>query len=433
MIQSATSAGMASRSEVLLSDEDERSAKVGMVGAVRKRRQWMQISMDQEPQRPATMMVLVIMTIACWFVGEQRASAQERIFVSGSRQLLGTLASRSASVRAGDLDGDRDIDLVVANGRHWPQQNLIFLNQSQARFTVARPLGIDLCTSYACELADLDGDGDLDVAVGNDNAPSRVFLNDGSGRFTPHCEIGEPSSVRSLAVADIEGDGDLDLIVTCRRRANQIYTNDGKAGFQHASTFGTHVDSTIDVAVVDLNDDGRADLILANRDDQPNTILLAESPAAESDHRIRFRPPVAFGPASSSRAVATADFDGDGKMDWVIGNIGASNVVYFGDGQGSVAREVACGRSDGQTFCIAAADLDRDGLSDIVVGNQGQENAVYYNRGRGTQFFAQPFGPEDSTTYGLCVADFNGDRFPDIAVANSDQQNRIFVNQPARK
>jgi hypothetical protein len=77
----------------------------------------------------------------------------------------------------GDLDGDQDLDLVVANGRHWPQQNFIFFNQGRARFNLTRRLGTDLATSYATELADLDNDGDLDIAVANSNSQNLIYLN----------------------------------------------------------------------------------------------------------------------------------------------------------------------------------------------------------------------------------------------------------------
>jgi len=59
----------------------------------------------------------------------------ERMFVANSRTLLGTQSNRTASVRLGDLDGDDDLDIAVANGRHWPQQNFVFFNQGRARFT----------------------------------------------------------------------------------------------------------------------------------------------------------------------------------------------------------------------------------------------------------------------------------------------------------
>lgn len=371
--------------------------------------------------------------VAGLLCGSGSAFAEERRFVTGARQHLGVETRLSASVRAGDLDGDGDMDLVVANGRHWPQQNMVFLNQTGGKFNVARPLGVDQSTSYACEVADLDGDGDLDIAVGNDNAPCLVFLNDGTAQFNRHCNVGKPSSVRSLTIADIDADADMDLIITCRGRANRIYFNDGHAGFERSLTFGTRTDSTIDVAVADLNQDGRADLILANRDQQPNTILLAEAPSAAATSELRFRPPIVFGAAQSSRAIATADFDGDGNIDWVVGNIGSSNTVYFGDGKGGVARKVAIGEDTGQTYCIAVADLNGDHQPDIVAGNMEQSNSIVYNQQNGKQFVVQEFGGNQSATYGLCIGDFNGDGFPEIAVANSGQTNQVFLNQPANR
>ena len=108
-------------------------------------------------------------SILCGIVASK---AEDRTFLSNSRLIQGTEANLSASLRIGDLDGDLDLDIVVANGRHWPQQNYIFLNQGGARFKLMRPLGEDRATSYATELADLDGDGDINIAVGNDTAPN---------------------------------------------------------------------------------------------------------------------------------------------------------------------------------------------------------------------------------------------------------------------
>lgn len=109
---------------------------------------------------PAISSLLWFVVIAGCLANSIDAFAQGRRFVTGPRLSLGTESRRTASVRAGDVDGDSDTDLVMANGRHWPQKNMIFLNQQKGLFNVARPLGVDLCTSYACELADLDGDGE---------------------------------------------------------------------------------------------------------------------------------------------------------------------------------------------------------------------------------------------------------------------------------
>lgn len=376
---------------------------------------------------PCVVVFFAVAFAAVVFGYSNEGQAQQRKLVSNSRRQLGTETQLSASVRAGDVDGDGDLDLIVANGRHWPQQNVLFVNDSRGRFTVNRPLGVDRSTSYACEFADLDGDGDLDVAVGNDNAPCLIFANDGTGNFRRHCEFGSPSSVRSLAAADVDGDGDIDLLTTCRGRPNRIYFNDGKAQFSKSITFGSNDDSTIDVAVADLNEDGRNDLILANRDAQPNTILLN---AGDGKFSAGFN----FGPPKlSSRAVATADFDGDGHEDWVVGNIGSKNTVYFGDGKGGVTREVAVGRPDGKTYCVAVSDLNNDGLPDFVTGNFGQPNTAVYSTKGTERFIEQSFGEPNGATYGLCVGDFNSDKFVDVAVSNSNQQNRIYLNQASRK
>jgi hypothetical protein len=120
------------------------------------------------------------------------AFSQDLTFRSNpERYILGTQKDRTASISLGDIDNDGDMDAILANGRHWAQQNLVFFNNGRGIFTVSQPLDVTLETSYATEMADLDGDGDLDVAVGNDMAPNIFYLNDGLGNFKRGGPFGE--------------------------------------------------------------------------------------------------------------------------------------------------------------------------------------------------------------------------------------------------
>jgi len=99
-----------------------------------------------------------------------QTAAQNSCRTSG-RFIFGTQEDKTASISLGDIDNDGDLDIVAANGRHWPQRNQLYFNNGRGIFTVSKPLDLINETSYATELADLDGDGDLDIAVGNDMAP----------------------------------------------------------------------------------------------------------------------------------------------------------------------------------------------------------------------------------------------------------------------
>ena len=87
-------------------------------------------------------------------------------------------------------------------------------------------------------LADFDGDGDLDVAVGNDRTRSLIFFNDGMGRFEAGATFGIPSSTRSLTLADLDGDGHVDILVVNRARQNFIFHGDGSGAFGKGTPFG---------------------------------------------------------------------------------------------------------------------------------------------------------------------------------------------------
>ena len=123
-------------------------------------------------------------------------------------KLLESEGVTSASVSLGDLDGDRDLDLVMGKGRHWPLHNMVLLNDGRAAFS-ATPLADSADRTYSAALADLDGDADLDMVVSNDRPDRKlVYLNDGSGRFRKGSEFGQSDwSTRYVTVADVNADG----------------------------------------------------------------------------------------------------------------------------------------------------------------------------------------------------------------------------------
>jgi len=363
------------------------------------------------------------------------AGQEERTF--RPLRSLGAGSELTASVSLGDVNGDGALDVVVANGRHWPGQNRVYLNDGRAGFTLARRLGEEEAGSYAVPLADFDGDGDLDVAVGNDRTRNLVFVNDGTGRFAVGATFGTPSSTRSLTLADLDGDGHTDILVVNRGRQNFIFHGDGSGAFGRGVPFGAGDDSTIDVVAADLDGDGDLDLVLANRDGGANAIHWNDAGSLE---RVS-----TYGTGSDeTRGVAVGDVDGDGHLDIVAANIGEANAVYFGDGAERFERSLPFGSGDDQSYAVRLADLDLDGDLDIVVANVGAQNAVYFNRGDGLMetgeapgsgvapgFAEFRFGCADCATYGLALGDLNGDGFPEIVTANSGAPNGIFANVSA--
>ncbi len=352
----------------------------------------------------------------------ERIVAGEPWLVLRPRTTLGVESDRTASLALADLDGDADLDIVVANGRHWPGQNRVYLNNGEGGLGLRRSVGDEQDTSYAAPLADFDEDGDLDIAVGNDRVRNLLYWNDGSGRFTAGPTFGGIESTRGVTLADLDADGHVDILMTNRGDPNVIHFGDGTGGFLRRGTFGTANDSTIAVAVGDVDDDGDLDLALANRDGQGNFVYL-------NDGRGDFRVSRPYGTGSDeTRAVALGDLDGDGDLDIAVGNIDEENAVYLGDGTGTFSERIPFGSLEGPTYAVALDDLDLDGDLDIVVGQAGAENAVYLNRGDGRGFEELRFGDSDSITYGVALGDLDGDGFPEVVTANSDGQNVVYAN-----
>jgi hypothetical protein len=106
--------------------------------------------------------------------------------------LLEQKAETSASVSIGDPNGNGHPDLVLGKGRHWPLINRVLLNDGKGHFT-AHDLSPTADRTYSAALADVDGDGKLDVVISNDQPdPKLIYLNDGKGNFKVAGTFGDP-------------------------------------------------------------------------------------------------------------------------------------------------------------------------------------------------------------------------------------------------
>ncbi len=340
----------------------------------------------------------------------------------------------TAGIAIGDIDGDGDLDMIEANGRHWPQANYVYFNAENRGLVSRYQLGVIERTGYTVKLADIDGDGDLDVVQASDKQENQVFFNDGSGHFgSPHLFGSIRSNTRSIEIADVNADGALDILEVCRGTPNLIFLNDGaghfptiaKADTREPIPFGDLSDSTLSVKVADMNSDGWVDLVLANRDQQQNKILL-------NDGNLRFGSAIPFGTGSDdTRGLVVVDMNGDGLNDIVTANIGEANSVILAIGgpdaeSGRFRLAQHFGDEAGQSYAIVAHDLDGDGDMDIVIGNVAGPNRVFLNDGAGRLSLLAEIGEPADNTYALGVGDINGDGRPDIIAGNSDAANSVY-------
>ena len=205
-------------------------------------------------------------------------SSQEIHFTSNSRLVLGMGTDKSASVSAGDIDNDGDIDLVVANGRHWPQTNKVFINNGSGKFTVAKALDNIEETSYATELADIDNDGDKDISIVSNILPWQfgktpthyIFENDGLGNFTNvtqkfGLDFKESGNIRDIVWKDLNNDGLLDAIVAGYWMPIKVFLNDGKKLILQKNTQLEKTNGWWNsIKVADFDKDGDLDFIAGN-------------------------------------------------------------------------------------------------------------------------------------------------------------------------
>jgi len=183
------------------------------------------------------------------------------------------------SVFSSDLDGDGDMDLAVAN--LYFANVSVLLNNGDGTYTTKTDYTVG-DSPRSVFSSDLDGDGDMDMAVANwySNNVS-VLLNNGDGTFIAKTDYTAGDGPRSVFSSDLDGDGDMDLAVANEGSDNvSVLLNNGDGTFS-AKTDYTVGDNPLSVFSSDLDDDGDMDLAVANSGSDNVSVLLNRSSEAD--------------------------------------------------------------------------------------------------------------------------------------------------------
>ncbi|MDC0720185.1 FG-GAP repeat domain-containing protein [Nannocystis bainbridge] len=347
---------------------------------------------------------------------------------------------QTMEARAADLDGDGDLDLVLA--KEW-QPNALLLNDGTGHsFKDASdriPQAVHDHEDIA--IADLDGDGDLDIVVASeDDAAKELYLNDGQALFVDASDrLPQLGKSNAVAAADIDGDGDLDLVFGCDG-AERIFVNDGAAVFSDESAvrIAATTDVTQDVALGDLDGDGDLDLVLGNEDG--NRLLFNDGAGHFSDvTEGRLPPPAA---PEETRNADLGDLDGDGDLDLYFSNVrfrpdrDPQDRLLINDGAGAFADETATrlGVEQWWTMDTDFVDVDADGDLDLVqaIIPAGKRYRLRLNDGAGlftdvtdTHLPATAIGAGVEVEAG----DYDGDGRLDLYLTGFDSPDRLLVRK----
>ncbi|MBL8792368.1 MAG: VCBS repeat-containing protein, partial [Planctomycetia bacterium] len=267
----------------------------------------------------------------------------------------------------------------------------------------------------ALAIGRFDGDAYADVALLDaENGTIRVFLGDGRGGFVERVQAAPllaGNATTGLTARDLDGDGRLDLLVGNTYGDLLVLPGNGDGTFRPYQ----RATGTVALAVADLDGDGRDDFVLGNAAlDRVSIQFGGQAPGVLQGRAEGILAPT---------AVKLADLNGDGIADLAVANSGGNNVlIYLGLGGGAFAapRSYFAGTTP---VALYVATLDNgDALPDLVVVNQGSNDiSVLFGQGTGADW-TLTYGPRLRSggvgPNSAVIRDVTGDGVQDIVATN---------------
>ncbi|MDZ4754881.1 MAG: VCBS repeat-containing protein [Phycisphaerae bacterium] len=287
-------------------------------------------------------------------------------------------------VRLGDLDGNGILD-AVATGRNWdgePNTNgrvAVMRGIGDGTFELWSLLLIPQGHSEDAAIADLNGDGFLDVAVSVSGPRGRIaaFLGNGNGGFAAPTFTDIERGPRGMTLADLDGDGDLDAAavnyssgsVSIARNDSGVFTT---IGVTRLMPYLGGLPFPQQAVAVDIEGDGDADVLTTTIGGGRVSVLRGRNDGTLASG-VDWKPALINKEAPAVIGTNIADFDGDGDFDLALPVLLVTQsqklVVLRGDGTGAFPEQsVFDADIFSYAWCSVPIDVDSDGRIDLAIG-----------------------------------------------------------------
>lgn len=291
------------------------------------------------------------------------------------------------------------------------------LNAGAGTFTTA--ISVSQSLAYGLAVEDIDLDGYVDAVVTNANGFGtgthlRILLGNGNGTFRAAGSYATPTDATQVRLADMTGDGNLDIVLSSTTGVCSILTGTGSGSFQAARTLCTQGVAINDLAVADFNNDGKYDVALTTQAGAGNASLKIYL----GDGAGNLSQASSLTPTSNSfSSIRLADFNGDGIKD-----LAAEDSLYvyalLGNGDGTFRIGTTFNTLSFQGYAIATGDFTGDGKDEIVLSRESNYNLrILLNNGAGTAL----------TSGALLSVGTDSTPFMTVGDVDSDGTNELVV------
>jgi hypothetical protein len=330
-------------------------------------------------------------------------------------------------VALGDVNNDGHLDIVnSATGDQTSQRQhvVVILNNGDGTYSSEELYLVGNAPTHV-DLGDLNGDGYLDIAVGNFFGSSlSVLMNNGDGSYSDQAVYQAGGWPSFTCIVDTNSDSYLDVLVLNRQSGTLgVFINDGAGVFADQVEYPVGFEPTT-MTLADVDKNGLQD-------------VLAISPSLDTAFVLKnvsgiFTAPEPVLVGDSPTWIESADFNGDGFDDIVTTNRSGDDLcVLLNNADGSFGLRQFSDAEE-EPIGIAICDLNGDGAVDIMVGNRGSNFnsartiSIFMNTGEG-EFEARHNISADRSAIYIAAGDINGDGAVDLVSTSSAYQYRTSV------